>query len=416
MFDKEKYHGEIWFPDKYDERCFCILFYKDGKVFLETNLGVSEKVYVSKHLKILGLFTRLGHVTFIDCKLSNTSSGIITSYVYESRYTFTHSGDFFIPEMTTNKFSISNNGLLDWRMWGFDFDPKQQTINYGREEPHTFKIVQSRLEVEMIFFTSFSLKKNCVMAQNYAKVILNYEDNVTVGKAIDDYHTFQKLVQFLTGNATLFNSFSYLCPSTNKWGYIRFEGNIYKEMNSVYLVIDFNDIYQHLPTLVKLLYTDANFLFCINKILDNHTDGKISHSKRFTNSISTFEGFCKLYSGRTNTKLNFFFDEHKNLIREIMNIDESNFKDFTAKIVRSRSYHVHANINDHRSNNIFSDFELLYISFALGIIVAIGLLKQANVSPDVLDKIIDQGKMTFSGLQNLNRELRTDSIRDYSSP
>lgn len=415
MLNKDKYHGEIWFPDREDERCFCILFYKDGQVFLETNLGISERTYVNKHPKIMGLFTGLGYVTFIDCELNNISGGVTKSYVYESRYTFVHPEEFYVPELTTKSFSVSYNGLLDWRRLEPCFVAKEQIINYGREESHVFEIAQKDLSVEMLFFSRLNFDKNKTMAQNYSKVRLHYDVDVPLGRAIDDYEIFQKLIQFLTGNAPSYNSFGYLCPSSNKWGTVYFEDNGYKELKTGYFLIDFRDIVEHLPALVNLLYTDENFLFCLDRLLDNHIDGRLSHSKRFTNSISAFEGFHKLYSARKNSKLNFFLEEQKDLIIKIMKIEESKFKDFASKVVRSRSYHVHANIDDHGSTNIFSDFELLYISFALDVIIAIRLLEHAHVSSTIIDNIIYHGKMTYSGLQSLNRELRRDSIREWQS-
>ncbi|MBE8722703.1 ApeA N-terminal domain 1-containing protein [Sphingobacterium pedocola] len=415
MLNKEKYHGEIWFPEREEERCFCVLFYKDGQVFLETNLGTPERAHVNKYEKILGSFTGLGCLTFIDCELNLISSGAIISYIYESRYTFIHPEEFFSPELTTKSYRVSYNGLLDWRRWNPCFVAKEQIINYGREESHVFEIAHKNLSVEMLFFSRLNFDKNMTIAQNYSKLRLNYDIDVPLGRAIDDYEIFQKLIQFLTGSAPRFNSFGYLCPISNEWGTVYFEDNGYKELKTGYFLIEFRDIVEHLPALVNLLYTDEKFLFCIERLLDNHIDGRLSHSKRFTNSISTFEAFCKNYTERSNTKLNGFFEEHKDLICEIMNFEEDQFKIFKSKIARSRNYHVHANINDHGSNDIFSDFELLYLSFALDSIVAIGLLKHANVSTKVIDKFIYLGKMTYGGMQSLNRELRQDSIRDWSA-
>lgn len=415
MLNKDKYHGEVWFPDREDESCFCVLFYKDGQVFLETNLTKPEHAYVNKHPKIMGLFTGLGYVTFIDCELNNISEGAIKSYIYESRYTFVHSEEFYAPELTTKSFSILYNGLLDWRQWDLSLVANKQIINYGRDESHLFEVPQKNLSIEMLFFSRLKLEKNMAIAQNYSKIRLHYDIDVPLGRAIGDYEIFQKLIQFLTGKAPRFTSFGYLCPISNKWGTVYFEDNGYKELKTGYFLIDFRDIVEYLPTLINLLYTDEKFLFCLDRLLDNHIDGRLSHSKRFTNSISTFEGFHKLYSSRKNSKLNFFLEEQKDLIIKIMKIEESKFKDFASKVVRSRSYHVHANIDDYGSTNIFSDFELLYISFALDVIIAIRLLEHAHVSSTIIDNIIYHGKMTYSGLQSLNRELRQDSIREWQS-
>ncbi|UZJ64685.1 hypothetical protein OKW96_20480 [Sphingobacterium sp. KU25419] len=88
MFEKEKYYGEIWLPENEEQKCFCILIFKNEKVILETNLG--SNMQLLKEERILGVFTGLGHLTFIDCEVSSKSSGMISSFMYEPRYTFQH--------------------------------------------------------------------------------------------------------------------------------------------------------------------------------------------------------------------------------------------------------------------------------------------------------------------------------------
>lgn len=45
MFKENKYYGEVWFVDKEEVKCFCVLTFIEGKVSLETNLRSDRSVY-----------------------------------------------------------------------------------------------------------------------------------------------------------------------------------------------------------------------------------------------------------------------------------------------------------------------------------------------------------------------------------
>src|SRR5690606_22782642 len=113
---------------------------------------------------------------------------------------------------------------------------------------------------------------------------------------------------------------------------------------------------------------NESFSFCVNKLLDNQATGKLSHSKRFTNSISCLEAHGKLFGQHKKPTVKQLLRDNAELIIEMTDITKEKLDNFMSKIIRSRDYHIHSNI---KNQNIFSDFELLYISLLLDIIVGI---------------------------------------------
>ena len=86
MEKDKKYYGDIWFVGKKEQKQFCVLFFKDDDIFLETNLYSEKRVY--KELQIIGTFTGVGYVTFIDCRIQSSTSGISELRIYRPKYTF----------------------------------------------------------------------------------------------------------------------------------------------------------------------------------------------------------------------------------------------------------------------------------------------------------------------------------------
>jgi hypothetical protein len=410
MFEKEKYYGEIWLPENVEQKYFCILIFKNGKVILETNLG--SNMLLLKEEKILGVFTGLGHLTFIDCTVSSRSSGMISSFIYDPRYTFQHAKHHYNANFKSNCFNVVNNGLLPWRRFGFDLDEISDKLKIDREEIHEYRIDNKKLSISLIFYTNYNFTQDKFTLSNQSRIKFAYDTPQSIVQVMEDYQTFQKTLQFITGNTKHFLAIHYLCNKCNVSGQLYFEDQKYENFHTSYFTIEYEDIYPYLFAILYTIYTDKRFNFCVDKLLDNHRGKQISHSKRFTNSITSFEGYCKIYMNRKNAKLNWFLIENKELICSITKMSDHKFDNFVIKLVRSRNYYVHSNIDDSNFENIFSEFELLYISFIMDIIVAINLLRQVSIPQSILDKIIFRGISIYHQMQIINKELSNDSLLD----
>lgn len=408
MLKKEKYHGEVWLPETEGQKCFCILTFKNNEILLETNLVSNEIHY--KHQTILGVFTELGYLTFLDCLVKSTSSGLTSHATYLPQYSFMHPDHFVDPQtLLFKKFSISNDELAIWRQQKFDIDWSNKTLKFDTKENHSFRIETVKSAIDLIFSVSYTLGQDEFRSKIQGSVKFNPETPVKVIKAIDIYYTFQKLIQFLSGQTRQFNHFNFQCEGCESWGSLYFQDDNYKDNRSLYFTTNYNEILPALPKLLETIFNDESFSFCVTKLLDNHVSGKQSHSKRFTNSISCLEAYGKRFGKYAKPTLKQLLKDNSEFILKMTGVTHENLDDFVSKIIRSRDYHVHSNI---KNQNICSDFELLYISILLDIIVGIRLLQEVNVSQIIIDKIIEKGRSVYMDTQAVNKILGYDYLRN----
>lgn len=407
MFKKEKYYGEVWFVNQEDLKCFCILSLKEGKVLLETNLNSKNPVY--KHTIILGTFTGLGYITFIDCKIIYNESGISEASIYSPKYTFISSYHFIsITNLKIKTFQISNDGIVDWVRKTHWYDYNEDKLIKQKDVRQNFRIDELGLSIELVQSTSINTGYKEFTLRNNGYLNFESDDEITIVDAIGYYKTFQKLLQFITAKTKQFSFFSFECLSCGEWANIYYQEDRFEKSGSSYIHLTYNEISEELFTIVHNAYTSKSFRFCLDKLMENLLGVKLSHSRRFINSVATFEAYNKLYSSeQKNNKLINYLRANKEYIMRMSKIEDNHFENFSAKIIRSRDYHVHSNINN---ENVFSDFELLYISFLLDYTVGLGLLKSMNVSIQILDKIVIKGQSVFIDLQDTNKILNKDSL------
>lgn len=411
MFNKVKYQGELWFPDFPDQRCFCILSIVNNKIELETNLVNPDRYSQKKvYSLIFGIFNGLGCLTFVDCKLGSDSTGMIRSAIYIPKYCFTHIEHIANPkDLQINRFRVVGIGLGKWINLKFEFD--KSLLKTNKEVTHNFDIQELGLEIKLNSWITSSVSHEQISLKKSGNIEFSFRSPIDVKELLNYYTKVKKLIQFLNGKSDRFSFFNIKFSECEDWSAIYFKELMFNDSTFEYFSIDFDKISDHLPLLFTKIFTDEKFYFCVIRLLDNQVEGQLTHSKRFTNSISAFEGYCKLYiDDLTHSKLSTFLKKNKQEIIELSGIEEGYFNRFCSKIISSRDYYVHANI---KNNNIFSDFELLYISFLLDILVAFNLLKQIEVPQDILDMIINRARETYNGMQSFNRELSQDTFLDH---
>ena len=87
--------------------------------------------------------------------------------------------------------------------------------------------------------------------------------------------------------------------------------------------------------------------------------------------------------------------------------DSDEWKSFPSKVVRSRDYHVHSNI---ANKNVYSEYELLYISFLFDFVIGYLLLETLGVSEDLLKKFIMHGNSVFIDMKRTNEILSANPL------
>ena len=165
--------------------------------------------------------------------------------------------------------------------------------------------------------------------------------------------------------------------------------------------------------IIKHWYNNEGIGYCADIIIENLLSVKTSHSRRFTNSYTAFEAYSLKFGNKIKNS-SFAKDllEQKQLLVDITNIPEDDIKTYVSKIVRHRDYLIH---RTKTKNNIFSQFELLYISFLLDYLVGLGLVKQMEVSDKIIEKIIERAKSTYQDMQSVNRLLNKDLLVDNNN-
>lgn len=415
MNEGEKYYGEIWLPGKDDHRTFCVLEIIENQVTLTTNLHIKENEY--KIDKIYGEYNGLGVLTFINNKTKRSRINYIIERVYEPEYTFISSHFIDTESLKLKEFEIKNSILNYWIRQIQLFLPNEKKFLPSKEEINDVVEIKER-KLKIVILKSLSSKTNETKTEiiNSGYVGFESENEVSILEAIELYNTFQKFILFIFGKTSHFESFRFKCLSCNDDIFLYYKDRLNRGKSSSYLHYDFWEIRDDLKNILTIFYTNKDVEFCTNFVLENLLSEKISHSRRFVNSIFSFQAYYKRFHSNNNSpannKLNLSLSIYRKLIIELTNFSDNDFDVFVKKIIRSRDYYVHGNL---KQIDIFSEFELLYISFLLDYIVGIEILHQLGFSEKLTRKTKLRAKSTYVEMQHVNKMLNQNVFQqtDY---
>jgi len=408
MIKDKKYYGEVWFVGGDENKCFSILYIENNNLFLETNLH--SKKPVLKELQILGIFTGIGFLTFIDCKIRKSESGITEMRRYSPKYSFLCAHHHIkAVGLKFKKFEVNNKAISDWIDHAVWYNRVDDKLEKKDDLSHKISIKEIGLNITINNSLSYSSKRTELSIKNNGYVTFELDNEVSVLEAFNIYNNFQKLLQLLTSKSNQFSNFGFQCLTCGEWANIYYNDYKYAKSTHTFIHTQYHEVEKDVPIILEAIYTDGSFSFCIDKLMDSILNKQTSHNKRFTNSISTFEAFGKLYSTvRTNNLKKYlkYFAENFMLIAKI---DEDAFNKLSSKIIRSRDYHIHSNLSN---KNVLSEFELLYISFLIDFVVAYGLLSSFKISEKLKEKIIIHGQSVFINMQQANQILSSNPLND----
>ncbi len=389
MKKDQKYYGEVWFPTHPEKKHFAIISFDDDNLLLETNLIASMSTRVPK---ILGSFIGLGHLTFQDCRIQFASTGITEVRIYNPKYTFI-SGNHFIDETLNNilEFSVINDTIVNWVHHFTRYDTDKKELQY-KEFSDEYIITERKLKITIRHYLNFHSKRSELNIKNKGSIIFELEEPVDILGAISIYDQFQKMLQLLFGSSSKFERFSFKCPECNEWQEIYFNDKKLTKSTQNYVHTEYEKVKGDLDKVLIAVYSNENFKFCLDKLMENFITKQVSHNKRFTNSIATFEAYSKLYSGLNGNNLSKSIKHFKEIFILIGKFSEEEWKLFPSKIVRSRDFHIHSNI---ANKKVYSEYELLFISFLFDFVVGYLLVHNLKVSKYLLQKFIRHGNNTF---------------------
>lgn len=405
MKKDQKYYGEVWFAGDKGNKQFAVLSYKDDDLLLETNLCAPGTVY--KQPQILGIFTGLGYITFIDCRIQHSSSGMVETRIYRPKYSFV-SAYHFVDAVNTkiSEFSVINDAIVKWVDHYTWYDYIEEKLEY-KNFNDAYSIEDIGLKITISHYLSFDSERTKLQINNCGSIQFKKDEPVDILEAIRIYDQFQKMLQLLFGRSAKFERFSFKCPSCDEWQQVYYNDKKLTKSTHTYVHTDYDKVKIDLDKILKAVYTDSSFQFCLDKLMENFIITHSSHNKRFTNSIASFEAFGKLYSGHKSNNLSKFIKHYKKAFVLIGKFKDEEWKLFPSKVVRSRDHHVHSNI---ANKNVYSEYELLYISFLFDFVIGYLLLETLEVSNDLLQKFIMQGNSVFIDMKRTNEILGVNPL------
>ena len=406
MKKDQKYYGEVWFAGDETQKQFCVMSFIEDDLVLETNLHSPKRVY--KEPQILGIFTGLGYLTFIDCRIKHWSSGITETRVYRPKYSFT-SGTHFIDAVNLKfkEFFIVNEAIVKWVNYATWYDRLDDKLN-KKEFKDFYTVSNKGLKINIEHYLQYSSSQRTELTiSNRGLVKFELKEPVSVLSAIELYDQFQKTLQLVFGRSYKFSQFNFKCMSCEEWKSLYYNDKKLSKSTATFVHTEYEKVKASLPKIFNAVYSNEDFQFCLDKLMENFIGKQPSHNKRFTNSIAAFEAFCKLFSEDLKNNLKKQILKYENVFKKMGKISDEEWEKFPSKVVRSRNFHVHSNTGN---RDVFSEFDLLYISFLFDFVIAYLLLSDLDVSQELLDKYILHGNRVFVDMKRTNEILGTNPL------
>lgn len=378
----------------------------NDNLLLETNLHSSKIVF--KEPQILGVFTGLGCVTFVDCRIKYSESGITETRIYNPKYSF-FSGEHFLDPINLKfrEFLVVNDAIVKWINHATWYSTKEHEL-IKKEIIDNYEVKGGELKIKIEHYLRYSSQNRTdLIISNQGLIKFESSELITVLKAIELYDKFQKILQLVFGQSSKFKSFKFMCEECNDWKLLYYNDKKLSKSGTTFVNTEYENIKTSLPKIINAVYSDINFQFCLDKLMENFINKQTSHNKRFTNSIASFEAFCKLFSQNLKNNLKKQIIGHEAIFRKIGKLDDEEWGNFPSKVVRSRDYHVHSNTGN---RDVFSELDLLYISFLFDFVIAYLLLSEIKVDSNLLDKYVLDGNSVFVNMKKTNQILGSNPL------
>lgn len=406
MFKELKYYGEIWLSDNEDEKCFCVFEFVKGEIYLETNLPSNRE---SKLELLYGAFNGLGYLTFVNNRIMYSSTGVVDVFKYSPKYTFIADGSHFIDpdSLKAKEFKIHNNIFNSWIRGFHAFNDDKKGLTKADDTKHEIQINED-LKIEIIKSANLSRGIDSASIVNVGLVSFTSETELSIMECIALYQTFQKFLLFFYGKSNYFESFRLKCLGCDDWYSLYYKESLVREENGNLISLDYDTLKDDLSKIIENWYINKDIRFCADIVLENLLSVKVSHSRRFTNSISAFEAFDEIFGVKAkNHSLEKGLKNNKKMFDEILERNDVDFNIFVNRIIRTRKFYVHGN----KEKAVrFSEFEMLYVSLLLDFIVCIGLSVELGLSTKGIDRIKMRAKSVYLDMQSVNKMLNANSF------
>lgn len=405
-FKKEKYFGEIWLPEQEENKQFCFLEIVENEIFIHSNLICSKSSY--KVGLIYGFFNDLGSLTFVNCSIYKSETGIINYKKYSPDYVFASSYHIIEPVgLRLKTIEIENNSINNLIRSFHIANPLINKVEIESVKTHEIKINDDLI---ISLYKNYSVESNKfgtnIINQGILKIDFVKEKSIL--ESIEIYKKFQKFCIIFFSGIEKFNSFKSFCLKCGEKFNILFNDNLafthHQGIFNENFLKDEDTFYQ----VISNWYNNDDVAYCFDIVIENYLSRKVSNARRFTNSLSSFEAFYKLFSSKRHNHLVKQIVEYKEVFERIDNSITS-IKDFAKMIVRIRDYYVHGNRNQDVKHD---NFDLLHYSLLLDFVVIRELSKELNFNDEYLKEIEKEGASIFKHQIPINRMLDSNIIID----
>lgn len=405
-FKKEKYFGEVWFFDKENQKQFCVLEIIDNNVFLNTNLSIP--ILTGKVDVIYGKFNDLGNLTFVNCIIKTQQSGIVEYNKYCPDFVFSSLHHSIQPKgLRLKTIEIENNTINDLIRTLHQMNPVLNKVEIESFKTHEVEINE---DITLLFYKNYGIETSKLSANivNHGIIKFNFKKEITLLESIEVYKKFQKFCIIYFSGIERYKSFQSVCLNCNEKYNILFNDNLeYQHGNSLFNS-DFLKDKDVFSTVISNWFNNEDLAYCFDIIIENYLSKKVSNARRFTNSISSFEAFYKLFSKGNHTQLNKRIVEYE---LAFTSIDSSinDIVDFGAKMIRIRDFYVHGN----REQKVIHDNnDLLHYSLLIDFVVIKELSFLLGFSEAYLDRIKNKSATIFDYQLPMSKVYRNNHLID----
>lgn len=406
-FKKDKYYGEIWLPEQEDQKQFCTLEVVDNDIFLNTILLTD--LFSIKLDIIYGVFNDLGCLTFVNCNVIRSETGVINYKKICPDYTFASANHFIEPKgIRLKSIEIENNTINDFISTFHTMNPLTDKVKI---QSVPIKKISINNDLTLLFYKNYGIESNRFGTNilNYGILKFEFKNEKSLLQSIEIYQQFQKFCIVFFSGIEKFNYFKSICLKCGEKYNIIFRDNLaFKHHQAIFNDFSFKDL-DNFPEVIANWYNNEDAKYCFDIIIENYLSKKVSYARRFTNSIASFEAFYKLFSKeKKHTKLNRRIVEYKDIFSSI-DSSISNIEAFGIKMIRIRDYYVHGN---RVQKTEFTSFELLYYSLLFDFVVIRELSIVLGFDEVYIKKIENAGSSVFKHQMPTNRLLNENIIID----
>ncbi|APG64438.1 hypothetical protein LPB136_03255 [Tenacibaculum todarodis] len=438
----ENYIGKIVSPFNENESIDFVRLSLSNET-IEIELSSSQRGFNSIKT-IIGVFNGFGKATLVNCKYIGMSIGAGADVKkYSAEYLF--KGDFINnPELFYfDNVNIEMTGLLDWTNISAI---KNNLINDKKLIIEDFDLIEiynsDVFSVELYTSNNINIKRKnnqITIKENIGLKIKSNKEDINVWKFLNLIKELKKIFFILSNEKTEIDSTTFHKKKEMPVSLYWTGNNSLGSPSPLNPRIKFDDIKHNLDEIIQNWFEKKDLHTSIELILEKSINNKLSRENYFLNNCFSIETYHRRFM---NYKL---FDRTKfksikkgilesiedNTIRNLIennlaHINEPNFRkrlsdfesdfstllpndwdveEYIRKIVKSRNYLVHRS----STKNIFNNFDMLYASIYIEIIIKINVYRSLGINESLVKKLLIETGERVKGFYDSNKQRRFEN-------